>query len=72
MAEIHGSRGVNIQSYMCSTETKQCWEVRMPKHDQVLRQIADRAYSNPSRDFTKYLNDAGWETVKRKLPDGII
>ena len=44
----------------------------MPKHDQVLRQIADRAYSNPSRDFTKYLNDAGWETVKRKLPDGII
>jgi len=67
MAEIHGSEGANIQSYICSTENSRCWEVRMPRHDQVLRQIADGAYDNPGRDFTKYLNDLGWEALKKKL-----
>jgi hypothetical protein len=68
MAQIHGSKDGSIQSYMCSTETNQCWEVRMPQHDAVLRKVADGVYSNPSRDFTKYLNDAGWEALKNKLP----
>jgi hypothetical protein len=67
MAEIHGSEDANIQTYVCSTETKQCWEVRAPRHDEVLRQIADGVYDNPSRDFTRYLNDAGWEALTEKL-----
>jgi hypothetical protein len=67
MTEIHGSKDANIQSYVCSTETNQCWEVRMPRHDQALRQIADGVYNNPTRDFTKYLNDAGWEALTKTL-----
>jgi hypothetical protein len=67
MAEIHGRKDANIQSYMCTTETNQCWEVRTPRHDAVLRQIASGTYANPTRDFTKYLNGAGWEAMTTKL-----
>jgi hypothetical protein len=67
MAEIHGVSDANVQSYLCSTETNQCWEVRMPRHDTVLRQIADGSYKDPKRDFTKYLNDAGWGALIKKV-----
>jgi hypothetical protein len=67
MAEIHGAKKAEIQSYVCSTEAGSCWEVRAPRHDDVLRQIADGSYASRTRDFTKYLNDAGWEALIKKL-----
>lgn len=67
MAEIHGSKDTTVQSYLCSTETHACWEARVPHHDHVLTQIADGAYNEPHRDFTKYLNDLGWQALAKKL-----
>jgi hypothetical protein len=66
MAKLHGSGNV-IQSYLCSTESRLCWEVRVPHHSQVLGQIAEGNYDEPNRNFTKYLNDAGWDALKKKL-----
>ena len=67
MTQIHGTRNGAIQSYLCSTESNLCWEVRIPRHKYVLGQIAEGVYDESSRDFTKYLNDAGWEALKMKL-----
>ena len=67
MTQIHRTRKGAIQSYLCSTKCGSCWEVRISRHQYVLGQIAEGAYNESSRDFTKYLNDAGWEALKKKL-----
>lgn len=67
LSQLHSFGNREIQSYLCSTESGLCWEVRVPRHDQVLGQIADGAYNEPSRDFTKYLNNAGWEALTKRL-----
>ena len=67
MTAIHRSKSTTIQSYLCSTESGFCWEVRAPRHDYVLSQVADGLYKEPKRDFTKYLNKAGWDALTKKL-----
>jgi hypothetical protein len=67
MTEIHRSGNGKLQSYFCSTENDQCWEVRAPRHDQVLLQIADNLYKDPKRDFTHCLNRNGWAAVVKNL-----
>ena len=67
MAELHGSGNGEIQSYLCSTESDLCWEVRVPRHDQVLSRIAEGIYDEPNRNFTRYLNNAGWDALKKRL-----
>lgn len=67
LTEIHGSDDGKLQSYLCSTESDHCWEVRAPRHDQVLLQIADNLYEDSKRDFTQYLNKNGWAAVVKKL-----
>jgi hypothetical protein len=66
MTEIHGWRGT-IQSYLASTESNACWEVRAPRHDHVLSQIADGLYNESKRDLTKYLNKTGWAALTKRL-----
>lgn len=66
MTEIHGWRGT-IQSYLASTEGNACWEVRAPRHNYVLSQIADGAYNEPKRDFTNFLNKTGWVALVNPL-----
>jgi len=54
----------NIQSYLWVTEKNKCWEARgLKKKEQIL--VANNAYNNEDRDFTKYLNN--WEPIKKKL-----
>lgn len=67
MTEIHGSKDGTIQSYLCSTEGNLCWEARAPRHNYVLNEIAGGTYNDPKRDFTKYLNEAGWTALTKKL-----
>lgn len=65
MLALHGCTDKAIQSYLCSTESRSCWEVRVPRHDYVLSQIAEGAYKELRRDFTKYLNE--WQLLRRDL-----
>ena len=70
MAEIHGPDGDKLQSYLCSTENNQCWEIRGLGGDDRL-QIAKGTYKNPARDFTGYLNENGWAAVAKQLNGGV-
>jgi hypothetical protein len=67
MAEIHGSEKGTLQSYLCTTESNLCWDVRAPRHEQLLGQIANNVYKDANRDFTRYLNMNGWNVVAKKL-----
>jgi|SRR5579859_1633346 len=54
MRLVHGRRKT-IQSYLWVTNQTKCWETRgLRKREQ--KKIADAKYSNPVRDFTKWLN----------------
>jgi len=64
MTKIHGPDRGTLQSYLCSTKNNRCWETRGPGLE---RQIAEGAYEDPVRDFTKYLNENGWAAVVNKL-----
>jgi hypothetical protein len=68
MAEIHGSDGEKLQSYLSSTESNQCWETRgLADGSDEMKQILKGTYKNPVRDFTQYLNANGWAAVTNKL-----
>jgi len=67
MTQIHDSADGTLKSYLCSTESKHCWEVRGRKSDQMLAQIADGIYKNAAREFTQYLNEVGWAALTKKL-----
>lgn len=70
MAEIRGPDGDKLQSYLCSTENNQCWEIRgLGGNDRL--QIAKGTYKNPVRDFTGYLNENGWAAVAKQLNDSV-
>ena len=64
IGEIHGSDGEKIQSYLCSTEKDQCWEIRGLRNSERL-QIANGTYECPARDLTRYLNDRGWAVMAK-------
>ena len=64
IARLHRSPGA-IHTYLCSTESDRCWEVRDRKSEHLLGRIADGVYRNKARDFTRYLND--WSVVVGKL-----
>jgi hypothetical protein len=66
MTTIHGSDSGKLQSYLCSTETNECWETRGLRSDDVM-QIVNRTYKCPDRDFTEYLNENGWAAVQNRL-----
>ena len=58
---IHGQRRI-WQVYLWVMKTDHCWETRdLSKGDLFL--IASDEFSNPNRDFSKYLN--AWEPVAR-------
>ena len=58
---IHGQRRI-WQVYLWVMKTDHCWETRdLSKGDLFL--IAGDEFSNPNRDFSKYLN--AWEPVAR-------
>ena len=60
---IHGSKA-RIHSYLWVTKTGGCWETRgLTKADQEL--VALDRYSNPDRDFSKFLN--AWKQVQVRL-----
>jgi hypothetical protein len=63
LSRLYG-RTDRVQSYLCVTEKNKCWDARnLSKRDRIL--IANHSYSNPDRDFTKYLN--AWKEIKRRL-----
>ena len=64
MKNKHTSEKGTLQIYLCSTKNNRCWETRGPGLE---RQIAEGAYEDPVRDFTKYLNENGWAAVVNKL-----
>ena len=61
--KIHiNQKSINI--YFWVTKKRKCWETRrLKKQDQIL--IANHSYSNPVRDFSKFLNN--WEQVIKEL-----
>ena len=60
---IHGSSD-RIQSYLWVTEKSKCWEARgLSKKDHIL--IANHAYVNEERNFTRYLN--AWKDLEQRL-----
>jgi hypothetical protein len=65
MEDIHGHENEKLQSYLCSTKSR-CWETRGLPTDTML-QIAKGTYQNDVRDFSKYLNDKGWDALEAKL-----
>jgi hypothetical protein len=63
LSKIHGSSD-RIQSYLWVTEKAKCWEARgLSKKDQIL--IANHAYVNEERNFTRYLN--AWKNLEQRL-----
>ena len=71
MKKKHTSGRGTLQIYLCSTKkdrTKKdrCWEMR-EVGPEAERQIAEGTYEDPTRDFTKYLNEAGWAAVANRL-----
>ncbi len=59
---IHHGRQKLWQVYLWVTKTDRCWETRdLSKGDKLL--IADDKFSNPRRDFSKYLD--AWKPVER-------
>jgi len=62
LRRIHHGRPRIWQVYLSVTKTGRCWETRdLSKGDCLL--IAGDKYSNPNRDFRKYLN--AWRPVDR-------
>lgn len=66
MTEIPSHDGAKLQTYLCSTKSKRCWETRGLKIS-TMNQIVDGTYEDPIRDFTAYLNENGWAAVTEKL-----
>jgi hypothetical protein len=66
MVDIHGSDIARLQSYLCSTENKKCWETRGLQNSAMV-QIANGTYEDPVREFTEYLNENGWAAITKKL-----
>jgi hypothetical protein len=63
LSQIHGPIET-LQSYLWVTEKGKCWETRgLSKKDQIL--IANNAYTNEDRNFTRYLNV--WKNLEQKL-----
>ncbi len=64
----HTSERGTLQIYLCSTKEKKnrCWEMRDIRRE-AERQIAEGTYKDPVRDFTKYLNEAGWAAIADRL-----
>lgn len=61
LESIHGQQK-NIQSYLWVTGTENCWETRgLSGQDQL--SVADGRYREPSRNFTKWLNN--WAPVEK-------
>ncbi|MCP4601342.1 MAG: hypothetical protein GY847_12595 [Proteobacteria bacterium] len=61
LTAIHGTPKT-LQSYLWVTSKNKCWETRgLKKRDQVL--VANDAFKDESRDFTKYLNS--WGQLKK-------
>jgi len=53
-----------INTYLWTDSNNKCWETRaLKKGDRLL--IAKGKYSNPDRDFTRYLND--WNAMRKFL-----
>jgi hypothetical protein len=69
LGQIHGLKKNKIQSYLCVAESNQCWEARdLTDRKKDERLIAAGKYEeNPHRDFTKFLNDDGWNAPVKKL-----
>ncbi len=62
-SKIHGPMET-LQSYLWVTEKGKCWEARgLSKKDQIL--IANNAFTNEDRNFTRYLN--AWKILEQKL-----
>ena len=62
LRRIHRGTQPIWQVYLWVTKTERCWETRdLSKDDKLL--IADDKFSNPNRDFGKYLN--AWGPVAR-------
>lgn len=62
-SKIHGPMET-LQSYLWVTEKGKCWEARgLSKKDQIL--IANNAFTNEDRNFTRYLN--AWKNLEQKL-----
>ena len=63
LSQIHGSIET-LQSYLWVTEKGKCCETRgLSKKDQIL--IANNAYSNEYRNFTRNLN--AWKNLEQKV-----
>jgi hypothetical protein len=61
LEDIHGKQKT-IQTYLWVTNKDKCWEARgLNKQDRIM--IANHAFKEPLRDFTKYLNT--WEQFKK-------
>ena len=68
MRLIHGVEKKMIQSYLWVTKGEQCWEARdLEDRKRDERRISEGSYENPVRDFSKYLNEKGWDALAMKL-----
>jgi hypothetical protein len=68
LGRIHGLKKRMIQSYLWVTKGMRCWEARdLEDHKKAERQITEGEYKNPVRDFTRFLNNKGWDTLARKV-----
>jgi hypothetical protein len=63
LESIHNP-GEKIQSYLCVTKDKQCWETRGLRKREIAEYLEDGNIT-PKRDFTTYLNR--WDIIKGRL-----
>jgi predicted helicase len=64
LRDIHDQGGKKIQSYLCVTKSKRCWEHRgLAKDD--LKKLAEDRFSHEQRNFTVFLN--AWSEIEKKL-----
>jgi hypothetical protein len=60
---IHPEKKRICQTYLWVTEKRKCWETRgLRIPDQLL--VAQGKFKNEERDFSDYLNNAGWGPIK--------
>ena len=71
MGSLHGLDKGSIHSYLWVTNNKQCWETRHMKggrrDEYRVANSEELDNLDPHRNFTEFLNDAGWKSLLDRL-----